>query len=93
MVSAFSALLYAINTMKNTIDDPEYIVDKIDLYLINQCVKNSCHSHSIVNRSFLRININGLLVVLGSNTMKNTMFRNSCIRIAQDHGQVEVAEK
>ena len=27
MVSTFSALLYAVNTMKNTIDDAVYIID------------------------------------------------------------------
>jgi hypothetical protein len=42
------ALQRAENAMKNTIDDAEYIVNSIDLIFINQCVKNSCHSHSIV---------------------------------------------
>ena len=37
---------------------------------------NTLHSHSIVNEPFLRFTINGLLVGVGVNTMKNTMFRN-----------------
>jgi len=36
------------------------------------------YSHSIVNEPFLRFNINGLLIGLGVNTMKNTMFKKSC---------------
>ena len=44
MVSIFSALLHAINTMKHTIDDAEYIVDWIVLISINQRVKYSVHS-------------------------------------------------
>jgi len=49
MVSMFSALLHAINTMKNTIDDADYIIDWIVLIIVNQYVTNSGHSHSIIN--------------------------------------------
>ena len=31
-----------------------------------------------VNEPFFQFNINGLLVGVGGNTMKNTMFRNCC---------------
>jgi hypothetical protein len=34
--------------MKNTIDDADYIINWIDLILINQHVKISGHSHSMV---------------------------------------------
>ena len=36
------------------------------------------HSHSIVNERFFIFIINGLVVGVGSNTMKNTMLRKSC---------------
>jgi hypothetical protein len=39
MVSLFLALPAAENTMKNTIDDADYIINWIGLILINQCVK------------------------------------------------------
>ena len=48
LMVSMSALLHAMNTMKNTIDDTDYIIDQIVLFLINQCVKNYGHSHSIV---------------------------------------------
>jgi hypothetical protein len=51
------------------------------------------HSHSIVNEPFSRLNINGLVVMAGGNTMKNTMFGKSCAGIAQDHVQVAVDVK
>jgi len=63
--------------MKNTIDDADYIINWIDLIIINQHVKNSAHSHSIVNKPYFRLNINSLVVDVGGNTMKNTMLRNS----------------
>ncbi len=34
--------------MKNTIDDVDYIINKIVFIIIFQLVTNSCHSHSIV---------------------------------------------
>ena len=77
MVSLLFALQHAGNTMKNTIDDADYIIDWIVLIIIIQCVTNSGHSHSIVNEPFLLFNINGLIVVLCGNTMKNTMLRKS----------------
>ena len=38
--------------MKNTIDDADYIIDLIDFIVINQCVIDSGHSHSITNEPF-----------------------------------------
>ena len=63
--------------MKNTIDNADYIIDWIGIIITNQYVTNSCHSHSIINEPFLQFNINGLIVGVGSNTMKNTMLRKS----------------
>jgi hypothetical protein len=48
MVSLFLALPAVENTMKNTIDDADYIINWIDLIVINQRVKNTGHSHSMV---------------------------------------------
>ena len=48
MVLLLSALKRAENTMKNTIDDADYIVNKAALVIIIQWVKNTGHSHSIV---------------------------------------------
>jgi hypothetical protein len=64
--------------MKNTIDDADYIINWINFIVINQCVKNSSHSHSIVNEHFLAFNINDLIIGTCGNTMKNTMFRICC---------------
>jgi hypothetical protein len=61
MVSLFLALPAAENTMKNTIDDADYIINWIDLIFINQCVKITGHSRSIVNKPFLSFIFNGLL--------------------------------
>jgi hypothetical protein len=55
-----SALLRVKNTMKNTIDDADYIIDEIVLIIIIQGVTNSGHSHSIVNKPFLSRVFNGL---------------------------------
>ena len=74
----FSALLDAINTMKNTIDDADYIINWIVYVLIIQYVKNSSHSHSIVNEQLSLFNSNGLLDAVGGNTMQNTMVGNYC---------------
>ena len=60
MVSMFSALLHAINTMKNTIDDVDYIVTFIAFIFIFKYVINSGHSQSIVNRHFLSFIFNDL---------------------------------
>ncbi len=46
--------------MKNTIDDADYIINMIDLTLIIQLVINFCHSHSIINKTFLDFIINEL---------------------------------
>ena len=48
MVSLILALPAAENTMKNTIDDADYIINWIIFILIIQCIMNSCHSHSMV---------------------------------------------
>ena len=48
MVSLIFTLQRVRNTMKNTIDDADYIINWIDLMVINQCVKNFAHSHSMV---------------------------------------------
>jgi len=69
-------LLHAENTMENTIDNADCIIDWIVLIMIIQLVTNSGHSHSIVNEPFFRLNINGLVIRVGGNTMKNTMLRN-----------------
>jgi len=62
MVSLFSALLHAIHTMKNTIDDADYIIDWIFFIIIFQYLTNLCHSHSIVNEPFLPFIINFLFL-------------------------------
>jgi|GEM_PF-2547903 len=77
MVSMFSALQHAINTMKNTIDDADYIIDWIVLIIIFQYVMNFGHSHPIVNEPLLQFNINGLVVGVCGNTMKNTIFNQT----------------
>ena len=55
MVLMSAALQRAINTMKNTIDDADYIIIWIDLIVINQCVKIASHSHSMVAGGLLEI--------------------------------------
>ena len=55
MVSMISTLLRARNTMKNTIDDADYIINRIIFIIIIQYVTNSCHSHSIVAGGLLEI--------------------------------------
>ena len=64
--------------MKNTTDDANYIIDWIVLIFINQCVKNSGHSHSIINNPFFRLYFQWVIFLLNDNTMKNTMLRNCC---------------
>ena len=48
MVSLLLALPAAENTMNNTIDDADCIINWIDFIITNQGVKNPGHSHSIV---------------------------------------------
>ena len=55
MVSLVLTLLHAKNTMKNTIDDADYIINMIAIILIFQYVINSSHSHSIVAGGFPEI--------------------------------------
>jgi hypothetical protein len=52
MVSLFLALPAAENTMKNTIDDVDYIINLVVFIINNQYVINSFHSHSIVAGGF-----------------------------------------
>ena len=49
--------------MKNTIDDVDYIINKIVFIIIFQWVTNSRHSHSIVNKPFLSFIFNGLFSI------------------------------
>jgi len=49
-----------INTMQNTIDDADYIINLKNLSLYNQSVINSRHSHSIINKPFLAFIFNDL---------------------------------
>lgn len=52
MVSKLSALLRAKNTMENTIDDADHIINLVIFILIIQYVTKPSHSHSIVNELF-----------------------------------------
>jgi len=60
MVLPSIALQRVEKTMNNTIDDADHIINLILFVLIIQLVKNSCHSHSIVNEPFFHIAFNGL---------------------------------
>jgi len=55
MVSMFSALLHAINTIKNTIDDADYIINLASFIIIFQCVTNFAYSHSMVAGGLLEM--------------------------------------
>ena len=79
MVSMFSSLLHAIDTMKNTIDDADCIIDWIVLIIAIQCVRNSCHSHSIINEQSEASSGKGFTVAMAVNTMKHTLPRLSSI--------------
>ena len=61
MVSMFSALPHAINTMKNTTDDADHIINVIIFIVVFLNITNPDHSHSIINKPFLSITFNGLL--------------------------------
>ncbi|MGB5255193.1 MAG: hypothetical protein WBN68_20985 [Sedimenticolaceae bacterium] len=50
-----AALQRAINTMKNTIDDADYIINPITFIVIFQYVINFGHSHSMVAGGLLEI--------------------------------------
>jgi len=56
----FSALLHAKNTMKNTIDDADYIVNLDYFIIMFQWVTKFSHSHSIINKPFLDYIFNDL---------------------------------
>ena len=55
MVSPGFALQPAENTMKNTIDDADYIINWRFLFYIIQYLTNYRHSHSIVAGGLLEI--------------------------------------
>jgi hypothetical protein len=48
MVSLIFALQRAENTMKNTIDDADYIINRVVFIIIIHYFTNPCHSHSMV---------------------------------------------
>ena len=73
--------------MKYTIDDAAYIINMIILIYISQYVKNSSHSHSIINKPFV-FDIQWLIFLPNGNTMKNTMFRICCNSIVGKAGRV-----
>jgi hypothetical protein len=64
MVLLLFVLQRAENAMKNTIDDADYIINRIVSIIIFQYVTNSGHSHSIVNGHFLPFNIHSLSLTL-----------------------------
>ena len=48
------------------------------IYMLHiNAFKNSCHSHSIVNETFVLFHINNLFFCSKENAMKNTMLRKS----------------
>ena len=78
MVLLLFALQRAENTMKNTIDDADYIINWSCFIIIFQYVTNFRYSHSIIDKPLLQFNINYLIIGASDNTMKNAMFRNCC---------------
>ena len=60
MVSPGFALQPVENTMENTIDDTDHIINSIYLIVKIQQFVNSSHSHSIINKPFLDSVFNGL---------------------------------
>jgi len=60
MVSPGFAFQSAKNIMKNTIDDVDYIINLEYLFIYNQCLINSSHSLSIINKPFLSFVFNNL---------------------------------
>jgi len=78
MVLLLFVLERADNAMKNTIDDAAYIINWIVFIIIFLYVTNYGHSHSIVNGQILPFNINGLIIGVSDNNMKNIMFRICC---------------
>ena len=53
MASLLFALRRARSTMKNAIDDTDYIINLITFIFIYQYFINFSHSHSIVNKPLL----------------------------------------
>ena len=54
------SLGFALQAVKNTIDDADYIINLATLILTNQYLINPCHSHSIINKPSLSFIFNGL---------------------------------
>ena len=55
-LSLIFASRHAVDTMQNTIDDAHYIIDMTCLIIIIRWIRDSGHSHSMVNehgKSFL----------------------------------------
>ncbi len=46
--------------MKNTIDDADYIISWVYFIVLNLFVKDSGHSHSIINKPFCLFIVNAL---------------------------------
>ncbi len=66
MVSPGFALQPVGNTMKDTIDDTDYIINSICLIFKIQQLINSSHSHSIINKpffSFYKYHVQELLLI------------------------------
>ena len=60
MVFMTGADFWSKNTMKNTIDDADHIVNFRYFIIIYQYVMNSFYSHSMVNKPFLSFIFKGL---------------------------------
>jgi hypothetical protein len=60
MVLPVSALLPALNTMRNTIDDADYIINESYFIFIFQWFTNFRHSHSIINEESNPLKVKGL---------------------------------
>lgn len=52
MASMLPVLPHAINTMKNTIDDADFIINQVVFISTIQLFTNSGHSHSMVAGGF-----------------------------------------
>ena len=62
MVSLVFALQRTENTMKHTIDDADYVINRVIFIIIIQYVTNIRHSHSIVNKPFFPFIFNDLFL-------------------------------
>ena len=85
MVSMSAALLRASNTIKNTIDDADYIIDWIYLIHIIQCVKNPPPLPLDCKLAIFIFYIQWFIFLLIRNTMRNTMLRNFFKKVSFFH--------